>query len=119
MGWFDALFGDDRSDAPARRRERDDGPADERDPFGRLLAEPAFDALRSAWRAGASLFDLFGDKPVAIAQTVGPKAPNRRPDVTKVETYLDRTGQYAPTARPATTAVAWTRASACFRRPMR
>lgn len=94
MAWFDALFGDEGSSASARRRERGDGQAEERDPFGRLAPEPAFDALRGAWQAGLGLFDLFGDKPVAIARTVGPKAPNRRPDVAKVETYLDRTGQY-------------------------
>lgn len=39
------------------------------------------------------LFDLFGDKPVEIKAPVGPAAPNRRPDVAKVETFLDRTGQ--------------------------
>ena len=56
------------------------------------MAEPLYGALREAWKAGAGLFDLFGEEPVKIKEPVGPDAPNRRPDVAKVETFLDRAG---------------------------
>lgn len=84
MGWFDSLSGDDADDAAEQRKPRD--------PLGRLPPEPEFDAFRRAWKAGSSLFDLFGDEPVKVKQPVGPDAPNRRPDVAKVETFLGRTG---------------------------
>lgn len=82
MGWFDGILG-------AVDSEEDRKP---RDPFGRVPLEPEFDRFRSAWKAGASLIDLFGDDPVKIDKPVGPEAPNRRPDVAKVETFLGRTG---------------------------
>ena len=81
MGWFDSLFGDAGEDE-----------AEQREPFGRIVAEPLYGALREAWKAGAGLFDLFGEEPVKIKEPVGPDAPNRRPDVAKVETFLDRAG---------------------------
>jgi hypothetical protein len=84
MGWFDSLFGDDSDDAAEQRKPRD--------PLGRIPPEPEFDAFRSAWKAGAGLFDLFGDEPLKIKSPVGPEAPNLRPDVAKIETFLGRTG---------------------------
>ena len=84
MGWFGGLFGDAGEDEAEQRALRD--------PFGRIVAEPLYGALREAWKAGAGLFDLFGEEPVKIKEPVGPDAPNRRPDVAKVETFLDRTG---------------------------
>jgi peptidoglycan hydrolase-like protein with peptidoglycan-binding domain len=85
MGWFDGIFGDGDDSEP------NDRPSS-RDPFGRIESDPVFDAFRSAWKAGAGLFELFGDAPVKIRQPVGPEAPNRRPDVARVETFLGRTG---------------------------
>lgn len=86
MGWFDDIFGDnDGADANQGNARQS------RDPLGRIFAEPAFDAFRSAWKAGAKLFDLFGDEPVKIKEPVGPDKPNRRADVAKIETFLDRT----------------------------
>ena len=82
MGWFDSDAGED--DEAEQRQPRD--------PFGRIMAEPLFDAFRVAWKAGAGLFDLFGSEPIRIEKPVGPDAPNRRPDVAKVDTFLDRTG---------------------------
>ena len=91
MGWFDSLFGDDTGEMVNADGDRPDaGRAG--DPFGRILPAPVFDAFREAWKAGAGLFDLFGKEPVKIKEPVGPEAPNRRPDVAKVETFLDRTG---------------------------
>jgi peptidoglycan hydrolase-like protein with peptidoglycan-binding domain len=87
MGWLDDIFGGDNS---ADANQANARPS--RDPLGRIFAEPAFDAFRSAWKAGAKLFDLFGDDPVTIEEPVGPDKPNRRADVAKVETFLDRTG---------------------------
>lgn len=84
MGWFDSLFGDTSEDEAESHKPRD--------AFGRVPPEPEFDAFRSAWKAGASLFDLFGGEPVKLEQPVGPEATNRRPDVAKVETFLGRTG---------------------------
>lgn len=81
MGWFDSLFG-----------AADEDEAEQREPFGRIVAEPVFDTFREAWKAGAGLFNLFGEEPVKIKEPVGPDAPNRRPDVAKVETFLDRAG---------------------------
>jgi hypothetical protein len=113
MGWFDNIFGDDTDDQAQRKP---------RDPFGRLPPEPEFDAFRTAWKAGASLFDLFGDEAVKINKPVGPEAPNRRPDVAKVETFLGRTGHLdlATTDGPSGYwVVASTRASAASRRTTR
>ena len=84
MGWFDSLFGDDTEETAEQRKPRD--------PIGRLPPEPEFDAFRSAWKAGSSLFELFGDKPVKLKQPVGPEASNRRSDIAKVETFLGPTG---------------------------
>lgn len=82
MGWFDSIFGD----------AIDDNVREPRDPFGGIEPEPGFDAFRTAWKMGADLFDLFGADPVKIKRPVGSEAPNRRPDVARVETFLDRTG---------------------------
>lgn len=84
MGWFDSIFGDDTNDQPELHNPRD--------PLGRLPPEPEFDAFRRAWKGVSSLFDLFGGEPLKLKQPVGPDAPNRRPDVAKVETFLGRTG---------------------------
>lgn len=85
MEWIESIFGD-----------ADDGDQDlshqSRDPFGRLPSQPLFDGLRTAWKLGASLVDLFGDAPVRIRRPVGQGAPNRRADVARVETFLDRAG---------------------------
>lgn len=64
--------------------------------------DPRFDALREAERRGDTLGELFGDDPLRIKGPVGPIAPNRRADVAKVETFLDRTGDFdlAPTEGP-------------------
>lgn len=87
MGWLDSLFGYVGSEEGRQRAAREG-----RDPLGRLPAEPAFDAFRDAWKAGAGLLDLFGSGAVRIRQPVGPDAANRRADVAKVETFLGRTG---------------------------
>lgn len=85
MAWIESIFGD-----------ADDGDQDpshhSRDPFGRLPSEPVFDGFRTAWKLGASLVDLFGEAPVRIGRPVGQGAPNRRADVARVETFLDRAG---------------------------
>jgi len=53
-----------------------------------------FDEFRAAERRGDGLSDLFGANPVSIKGPVGPIAPNRRADVGKIETFLDRTGDF-------------------------
>ncbi|MGZ9083312.1 MAG: hypothetical protein ACXW3U_14620, partial [Rhodoplanes sp.] len=87
MGWFDSLFGTDDAETGGADEGRGAG-SESHDPFGRIVAEPVYDAFRDAWKAGAGLFDLFGSEPVKIKEPVGPEAPNRRPDVAKVETFL-------------------------------
>ena len=84
MGWFDSLFGDAGEDQAEQRKPSD--------PFGRNLARAGVRRFREAWKAGVGLFDVFGKEPVKIKEPVGPDSPNRRPDVAKVETFLDRTG---------------------------
>lgn len=55
MGWFDALFGDDDDNKEPARKHRQGDNRRERDPFGRIPPEPAFEAFRSAWKSGAGL----------------------------------------------------------------
>ena len=83
MGCFDSLFGDDTEETAEQRKPRD--------PIGRLPPEPEFDAFRSAWKAGSSLFELFGDKPVKLKQPVGPEASNRRSDIAREPSSFTRT----------------------------
>ncbi len=96
MSWFDSLLGDGNDDNNiGRARDGGAGPSNgrsSRDPLGRVPADPVFDAFRSAWKAGAGLLELFGDGWAKISNAVGPEEPSRRPDVAKVETFLDRTG---------------------------
>jgi Putative peptidoglycan binding domain len=61
------------------------------DPRGNAL----FQDFREAWAEGHDLPDLFGrDGMLDIKEPVGPAARNRRPDVAKIETFLDALGEH-------------------------
>jgi len=61
------------------------------DPRGNEL----FQDFREAWAEGQDLPDLFGhDGMLDIKEPVGPAARNRRPDVAKLETFLDALGAH-------------------------
>ena len=61
------------------------------DPRGNEL----FQNFREAWAEGHDLPDLFGhDGMLDIKEPVGPAARNRRPDVAKLETFLDALGEH-------------------------
>ncbi|MBF0324957.1 MAG: peptidoglycan-binding protein [Alphaproteobacteria bacterium] len=56
-----------------------------------------FPAFQAAWRQGTDATTLFGPKPFELKGSVGTSgADNFRPDVAKVETFLNRTGHYQP-----------------------
>jgi Putative peptidoglycan binding domain len=61
------------------------------DPRGNAL----FQDFRDAWAEGHDLPDLFGHEGMLdIKEPVGPAARNRRPDVAKLETFLDALGEH-------------------------
>ncbi|MEJ2119813.1 MAG: peptidoglycan-binding domain-containing protein [Alphaproteobacteria bacterium] len=61
------------------------------DPRGNEL----FQDFREAWAEGHDLPDLFGGAGMLdIKEPVGPAARNRRPDVAKLETFLDALGEH-------------------------
>jgi len=61
------------------------------DPRGNEL----FQNFREAWAEGHDLPDLFGhDGMLDIKEPVGAAARNRRPDVAKLETFLDALGEH-------------------------
>jgi hypothetical protein len=63
------------------------------DPRGNAL----FQDFRDAWAEGHDLPDLFGHEGMLdIKEPVGPAARNRRPDVAKLETFLDALGEHDP-----------------------
>jgi peptidoglycan hydrolase-like protein with peptidoglycan-binding domain len=61
------------------------------DPRGNAL----FQDFREAWAEGRDLPELFGREGMLdIKEPVGPAARNRRPDVAKLETFLDALGEH-------------------------
>lgn len=61
-------------------------------PYGRLAQESGFERFRKAWRDDASFPALFGTEPFRLSGRVARDGNNRRPDVAKVETFLERAG---------------------------
>lgn len=59
-------------------------------------SDPRYDTFQRAWKNGASLSELFGNSAYALHGSVGPSgADNHRPDVTKVQAFLEKTGHLA------------------------
>lgn len=60
-------------------------------------ADQRFPAFQQAWRSGAGIDEMFGDEPFKLHGSVGGSGTeNHRPDVAKVETFLDQAGYYKP-----------------------
>ena len=60
-------------------------------------ADQRFPAFQKAWQQGASNEEMFGDDPFKLQGAVGGSgADNHRPDVAKVETFLNQADYYQP-----------------------
>lgn len=65
-----------------------------RDGFGRIEPDEQLEAFRDAWRSGATYRELFGDGALQLKGRVADDGENRRSDVAKIETLLNRVGLY-------------------------
>jgi peptidoglycan hydrolase-like protein with peptidoglycan-binding domain len=80
-----------------------EGAREIRDPAVDEEGQQLFQDFRNAWAERRALPDLFGSKgTLDLKDGIGLQARNRRPDVAKVETFLDLLGEHdaAPTEGP-------------------
>lgn len=68
------------------------GPNHPTDAFGRLPPDDRFEAFREAWRNGATIGQLFGDKAFRLKAPVAKNGENHRSDIAKLQVMLGRTG---------------------------
>ena len=73
------------------------GATEIRDPTSAPEGQRLFDDFRSAFNEGRPLPELFGPTDtLEIKAGIGPGRQNRRPDVAKVETFMDALGAHDP-----------------------
>ena len=73
------------------------GATEIRDPTHDPVGQKLFQDFRDAWTEGRALSELFGTKDtLEIKAGVGEGRQNRRPDVAKVETFMNALGEHDP-----------------------